>query len=177
MLIGHPFETHRVMRAFSAGAELESEAGKLAHLCCECGVCEQYACPMQLSPRRINQATKNALRAANIAYDGSRELREAQSEWRMYRKVPAGRLAARLDIMRYMHLETPDLGELRPSMVRIPLRQHIGAPANAVVKAGERVRQGQCIGEIPEKALGARIHASVSGVVTEVDKAITLQAE
>jgi len=177
MLIGHPFETHKVMRVFGAGAELGSEAGKLAHLCCECGVCEHYACPMQLSPRRINQAAKAMLRAADTAYDGGRELREEQSTWRALRKIPAQRLAARLGIARYMHRETPDLGDLAPAMVRIPLRQHIGAPAQALIKLGDRVRAGQCIGEIPEKGLGARIHASVNGTVTAVDNAVTIKAE
>ncbi|MCL2123341.1 MAG: SLBB domain-containing protein, partial [Desulfovibrionaceae bacterium] len=177
MLIGHPFETHKIMRAFGSGAELESEAGTLAHLCCECGVCEHYACPMQLSPRRINQAVKAALRTANTAYDGSRALREELSAWRSLRKVPVQRLAARLGIARYMQLETPDLGELAPATVRIPLRQHIGMPAEALIKPGDKVRKGQCIGEIPEKGLGARIHASVDGTVTAVGKAVTIQAE
>jgi len=177
MLIGHPFETHKVMRAFGSGAETESEAGKLAHLCCECGVCEHYACPMQLSPRRINQAVKAALRAANAAYDGSRELREELGAWRALRKIPVQRLAARLGIARYMHLETPDLGEPVPATVRIPLRQHIGAPAEALIKPGDRVRAGQRIGGIPEKGLGASIHASVDGTVTAVDSAVTIKAE
>jgi len=177
MLIGHPFETHKVMRAFGSGAELESAAGTLAHLCCECGLCEHYACPMQLSPRRINQTVKAALRSANTDYGGSRVLCEEQNTWRSLRKVPVQRLAARLGIARYMRLETPDLGELVPAMVRIPLRQHIGMPAEALIKPGDRVRTGQCIGELPEKGLGARIHASVDGTVTAVDKAVTIQAE
>ncbi|MDR0238812.1 MAG: SLBB domain-containing protein [Deltaproteobacteria bacterium] len=177
MLIGHPFETHKVMRAFGSGVELESEAGTLAHLCCECGVCEHYACPMQLSPRRVNQTVKAALRATNTAFDGSRALREEYSTWRSLRKVPVQRLAARLDIARYMHLETPDLGVLTPAAVRIPLLQHIGMPAQAQIKPGDKVRAGQCIGEIPEKGLGARIHASLDGTVTAVDNAVTIQAE
>ena len=177
MLIGHPFETHKVMRVFGSGAELGSEAGKLAHLCCECGICEHYACPMQLAPRRINQAVKSALRAANTAYDGSRELCEAQGAWRGLRKIPVPRLVARLGLARYLHLETPDLGEMAPAMVRIPLRQHIGAPAEALVRPGDTVRVGQCIGGIPEQGMGARIHASVDGTVTAVDSAVTIKAE
>lgn len=176
MLIGHPFETHKVMRAFGSGAELTGDAGKAAYLCCECGACEHYACPMQLSPRRVNQAVKAALRAANAAYDGDRDLRGPQTAWRALRRIPARRLAARLGIARYMHLETPDLDGPAPETVRIPLRQHIGVPAQALVKPGDRVRAGQCIGGIPEKSLGARIHASVDGTVTAVDSAVTVQA-
>jgi biotin carboxyl carrier protein len=132
---------------------------------------------MQLAPRRINQAVKAALRAANTPYDGSRDLREQQGVWRDFRKIPVPRLVARLGLARYLHLETPDLGEAAPATVRIPLRQHIGAPAEALIKPGDRVRAGQCIGGIPEKGLGARIHASVDGTVTDVDSAVTIKAE
>jgi len=177
MLNGQPFETHRVMRAFAAGAELATEAGKLALLCCECGVCEHYACPMQLSPRRVNQAVKGKLRAANTPYDGDRNLQEERTSWRVWRKAPVARLAARLGIARYMGLSTPELGTLDPREARIPLGQHMGAPARAVVKPGDTVRAGQCIGEIPEKSLGARVHASIDGTVTAVDSAVTIKAQ
>ena len=50
--------------------------------------------------------------------------------------------------------------------VRIPLVQHIGAPAIPVVKSGSVVRKGDVIGEIPEGKLGARVHASIDGIVT-----------
>jgi len=53
-LIGHGFETHKVMRAFSGVAEVAADALQAA-MCCECGICELFACPMHLSPRRINQ--------------------------------------------------------------------------------------------------------------------------
>ena len=49
------------------------------------------------------------------------------------------------------------------------MRQHIGAPAVAVVSAGQSVKVGDVIGEIPEKAMGARVHASINGVVTAVE--------
>ena len=55
-----------------------------------------------------------------------------------------------------------------------PLSQHIGAPAQAVVKAGDRVKCGDVIGEIPEQGLGARIHASMDGVVKSVDGAVVI---
>jgi Na+-translocating ferredoxin:NAD+ oxidoreductase RnfC subunit len=59
----------------------------------------------------------------------------------------------------------------------LKLRQHLGAPARAVVAAGERVRLGQLVAEIAEGALGARVHASIDGVVEAVDaEAIHLRA-
>lgn len=165
-LIGHPFETHKVMRAFAAGRELDEENGALAMMCCECGVCEHFACPMGMSPRRINQKVKAAMRAAGKNYEGEKSAREA-SVWRDFRKVPSVRLAARIGIAGYMDLPTPYLGEIAPQEVRIPLRQHIGAPAAPLVRAGDKVRAGEVIGEIPEQSLGARVHASISGTVAE----------
>ena len=50
-----------------------------------------------------------------------------------------------------------------PAEVVIPLSQHIGAPAHAIVKAGDRVLVGQKIGEV--EGLGCPVHSSVSGTV------------
>ncbi|PKU24092.1 4Fe-4S dicluster domain-containing protein [Telmatospirillum siberiense] len=173
-LLGHPFDTHRVMRAFGTGAELSSETGKLALMCCDCGVCEHYSCPMGLSPRRINQAVKTALRAKKISYDGSREIDEARTDWRTYRRVPVPRLASRIGIASYVDLAMADLGEITPSEVRIPLRQHIGAPAKPVVGPGETVHRGDLLGEIPPDALGARVHATIDGTVRSVGEAVII---
>jgi Na+-translocating ferredoxin:NAD+ oxidoreductase RnfC subunit len=175
-LIGHPFETHRIMRAFAARAE-RSALGAAAVMCCECGACEHYACPIGMSPRRINQAVKAVLREESLTYGGSRELLEENVRWREYRRIPASRLASRLGIAAYMHLETPYVGEIAPRAVTLPLRQHIGAASVAVVAAGDTVRKGERVGEIPEGALGARLHASIDGVVTAVDaQRITIEA-
>ena len=167
-LIGHPFETHAVMRAFASGREC-SELGASAVMCCECGACEQYACPMGMSPRRVNQAVKASLRQASIPYEGARELRPENTRWREFRRIPVPRLASRLGIASYMKLETPYIGELSPAEVTIPLRQHIGAPAVPVVSAGALVRVGDCLGAAPENALGARVHASIDGFVAAID--------
>ena len=174
-LIGHPFETHMVMRAFAARNEC-SETGSQAAICCECGVCEQYACPMGMSPRRINQAVKAAMREASLQYSGPRDILEAATSAREFRKIPVPRLAARLGIAPYLGLQTPWVGDLAPVRVDIPLRQHIGAPAFPTVAAGAVVKKGDCIGEIPEGALGARIHAGISGTVTAVGDSITIEA-
>ena len=50
--------------------------------------------------------------------------------------------------------------------LKVPLNQHIGAPCVPVVKAGDEVKLGQVIGEVPEGKLGARVHSPVSGKVT-----------
>ena len=61
-------------------------------------------------------------------------------------------------------IETMEL----PDVVNIPLAQHIGAPATAVVKKGDTVVVGQLIAEATG-FMSANIHAPISGTVTAVD--------
>lgn len=56
-----------------------------------------------------------------------------------------------------------------PEIVSIPLSQHIGAPAAAIVKKGDTVTVGQKIGEVTG-GLGCPVHSSISGTVTEIVK-------
>jgi len=57
-----------------------------------------------------------------------------------------------------------------PQRVIIPLQQHTGSPAEPLVKAEERVRTGQKIGELTGFVSAAH-HASISGEVTYVGPA------
>lgn len=174
--IGHGFETHRVMRAFGGG--VDTAMGVLqASMCSECGVCELFACPMRLSPRRINAMFKAKFRQEGLKYEGPREIVASQSILNSYRKVPVTRLAIKLDLLKYMEIHPEDGGELAPGSVRIPLQQHTGAPAVARVRPGDRVQVGELIGEIPAGALGARVHASLAGTVTAVDSAISIKGK
>ncbi len=54
-----------------------------------------------------------------------------------------------------------------PPSVSIPLSQHIGAHAKAIVSVGDEVKIGQVIGVV-ENGLGCPVHASVSGTVKEI---------
>ncbi|NFQ36977.1 proline reductase-associated electron transfer protein PrdC, partial [Clostridium sporogenes] len=57
-----------------------------------------------------------------------------------------------------------------------PLRMHVGAPDAPCVKAGQKVKRGECIAE--PNGLGAKIHTSVSGIVEKVtDKEIIIKAD
>ncbi|MBR3568054.1 MAG: electron transport complex subunit RsxC [Salinivirgaceae bacterium] len=58
-----------------------------------------------------------------------------------------------------------------PKTAIISLAQHIGAPANAVVQKGDKVKVGQLIGEA-NGFVSANIHSSVSGTVSKVDLAV-----
>lgn len=50
-----------------------------------------------------------------------------------------------------------------------PLRQHVGAAAEAVVSIGDQVKRGQLIAAKPEGALSANIYSSVDGIVEGAD--------
>ena len=55
-----------------------------------------------------------------------------------------------------------------PSIVSIPMQQHIGAPASPLVKKGDYVKVGQTIGKT-DAGLSCPVHASVSGTVKDVE--------
>lgn len=59
-----------------------------------------------------------------------------------------------------------------PSIVVIPLLQHIGAPCDPIVKVGDNVKVGQKIGEV-SGFVCAPVHSSVSGTVKKVSKVDT----
>jgi Na+-translocating ferredoxin:NAD+ oxidoreductase RnfC subunit len=84
-----------------------------------------------------------------------------------YRKVPTSKLKQRLDILSFRD-EAP-LSDMRfsPATVRIPLSQHLGAPAVPVVKERERVRRYDLIARSGGK-VSSNVHASIDGIVTRV---------
>ena len=87
---------------------------------------------------------------------------------RPYRQVPSKRLIARLGLHDFDQ-PAPMSGEtVTPNVIRISTRQHVGAPAVPTVSVGAHVEAGQKIGEIAQDKLGAAIHASISGSVSEV---------
>ncbi|MDQ7783196.1 MAG: electron transport complex subunit RsxC [Desulfomonilaceae bacterium] len=55
-----------------------------------------------------------------------------------------------------------------PAQVVLPLSMHFGAPAKPVVKKKQEVQEGDVIATV-EKALGATIHSSVTGVVKTIE--------
>ncbi|MDA8382031.1 MAG: electron transport complex subunit RsxC [Betaproteobacteria bacterium] len=54
-----------------------------------------------------------------------------------------------------------------PKRLVLPLHQHIGAPARAIVKPGDRVLKGQMIGQ-PQGPISAGVHAPTSGTIHAV---------
>jgi Na+-translocating ferredoxin:NAD+ oxidoreductase subunit C len=56
-----------------------------------------------------------------------------------------------------------------PKQVVIPLSQHLGAPAEPVVKKGDAVKVGSLIAQKGKSFISANIHSSVSGTVAKID--------
>jgi Na+-translocating ferredoxin:NAD+ oxidoreductase RnfC subunit len=172
-LIGHDLKPHRIMRHLAYTPGMTGEILEDALICSECGVCEKFACPMMLSPREINAAVKQKLLKEGIKKE-SRSGDYRVSPFNETRKIPIKRLMERLEIARY-DVHPPFWEEdIRVKQVVIPLQQHLGQPAVPTVQAGDRIQKGDLIGEIPEGALGARVHASIDGMVEAVDENIVI---
>lgn len=164
-LLGHRIEPHRIMRSVKH-MDLSSDVLKMAYACSECGACE-YACIMNLSPRRVNGMLKQELSKAGAKPNPAPE-QQARHQLQPERRIPVKRLISRLGLSSYDR-SAPLVTDTPPvDRVRIPLKQHVGAPCMAAVVPGQHVRIGDEIGTIPDNALGAAVHASIDGTVTAV---------
>lgn len=172
--IGHQIRLHMVMRnlyreqTISSNEEFLRAFGDAAN-CCSCGVCEMFACPMGLSPRKVNEYMKGAQRERGLQPERNMKP-EARPELDM-RRIPTERLIARLGLSAYSGLHAHTCIELSPDEVFVPFAQHIGKPAQPVCKAGDAVNKGDLIAQAAEGALSANIHAGITGVITEVSAA------
>src|SRR5262249_51664639 len=84
------------------------------------------------------------------------------------RRVPIKTLMKKLAIQQYdqpAHLEKISW---QPERAVLALKQNAGSPNVPLIKRGEHVSAGQQVGEIPEKAMGAVIHAPFAGIVEAV---------
>jgi Na+-translocating ferredoxin:NAD+ oxidoreductase RnfC subunit len=168
-LLGHDLEPHKVMRSINYGLTEPTAIITAAVLCCECRLCEAYACPLGLSPMAYYKEIKRQLAAQGWKNVIHKRSDLTPHPMREYRRVPMERLVARLGLSEYEECTCPlDDREYQPRRVIIPLKQHIGVPSQSVVKIGDRVQCGDLIARIPEGKLGANVHASISGRVEGV---------
>ena len=174
-LLGHPIEPHNFMRLATSGDTKEIAPFLNTMFCSNCGLCEMYSCMQNLSPRTLISQYKDGLKKNGIGIPKD-VLADQISKTRDYKKVPMSRLTARLGLTRY-NVPAPLKDELFDAKkVKIMLSQHIGAPATPIVKKGDKVTCGQLIGNYTDDKLGIGVHASIDGVVTDVnDKYITIK--
>ncbi len=175
-IIGHNLRPHKsAMR----GAPYGIGEGKLitsSWLCCECKLCDYFACPLFLSPGKIHGMMKQEMGKAGVRNILNRNDNPEPRPFADTRRVPTQRLVQRLGLDKYTADAPLVPTDFIPTQVQIPLSQHIGAPAVAVVKAGDRVEAGDLIGEIPPGKLGARVHASIPGTVVSVTEHVTIRS-
>jgi len=166
-LQGHAIEPHLMMRALAYRLDEPTRAMTAAFLCSQCGLCE-FACPMDLSPKRAFAEILGRLRTAGMA-NPHREVPSAVHEFRQYRKIGKDRLTRRYQLSRYDSHDLPLTSVPEPAVVQLSLNQAIGPPAQPVVGAGDAVAKGDLVAAMPEGKLGANLHASISGRVTAVN--------
>jgi len=92
------------------------------------------------------------------------------------RRVPVGRLIRKLGLSDYRNVGPLLDTSVHPQRVRVPLQQHIGAPAAAVVRVGDRVQLGDVLARPAKGKLGAVVHASITGTIAEVSDAVVIGA-
>ncbi len=172
--LGHPIQPHLFMRAAANRDTQDLEPFINTMFCSSCGLCELYSCPQGLSPRSIMAQYKAGLRKEGIR--PPKVEAASVNESREYRRAPEERLIARLGLINY-DKEAPLNDSLQSvAKVRINVSQHIGAPAQAAVKKGDKVEAGQVIASAAD-GLSVNIHASITGQVSDVtDKYIEIKA-
>lgn len=174
-LLGHPIEPSKFMRSVSSGVTADVKPYLGTFFCSGCGLCEMYSCFQGLSPRTLIGNLKGGLRKGGISVPEVTAF--PVNEERKGRYILKSRLTARLGLTKYNHPALLVDTEYNPKTVKLLLSQHIGAPATALVGGGDRVNKGDMVASAPKDALGVAIHASISGVVTEVtDKYIIIAA-
>jgi Na+-translocating ferredoxin:NAD+ oxidoreductase RnfC subunit len=174
-IIGHNLKPHKsAMRAAPYGISDEKLITS-AWLCCECHLCDYFACPLFLSPGTIHGKLKKEMAEAGIKNTHNREQNPDPRPFAETRRVPTQKLLNRLQLNKYYFIAPLVDINFEPDEVKIPLCQHIGAPAQPVVRVGDVVRKGDLIGEIPPDSLGARVHASISGTVTSIDHNVVIR--
>jgi Na+-translocating ferredoxin:NAD+ oxidoreductase RnfC subunit len=171
-LIGHELSPHLLVRAVNYQQAATPQLLLTALTCSECNVCESVACPVGISPMRINRMLKRELRALNHRYEGPLN---PEDEMAKYRLIPVKRLITKLGLSDWYHDAPLDLTDYPTEKTTLLLRQHIGASAIPCVQKDERVVRGQCVADVPPGALGAPVHASIDGIVSEItDQSITV---
>ncbi|WP_420237780.1 4Fe-4S dicluster domain-containing protein [Telmatobacter bradus] len=173
-LLGHPIEPHMAMRSlgFAQGAD-SMVAGTL--YCCECNLCSLFSCPEDLDPKNVCVHSKPVARERGLTWKGTPDQIEPHP-MAEFRRIPTRRLMAKLGLGEFNNVGPLIAHEFHPKQVKILLKQHAGAPAAAVVKTGDRVAAGELLAATPQGQLGARIHASIAGVVRVEKDAVVIEA-
>lgn len=171
-VLGYDVQPHKVMRSLGFTQTGEAIWNQYAALCCSCGLCTLYACPESLFPKEACDKSKRDMEEQGIKWTGKMDVEPHP----MYegRRTPLKQLVKRLGVAQYDYPSEFGTNGHTIERVEIPLSQHVGVPAKPVVRIGESVKKGQCIGDIPDGSLGARVHSSIDGVVRSIGDSIII---
>lgn len=167
-LLGYSINVHKTLRAASHSEVSDTEAFLQASLCCGCGVCTVIACQQDLDPQAISMEVKGLLGKHGLRRENNNAPQKVK-DVRASRLVSSSTLIDRLGIRKYVkdYVERRDI-KFNPSTVYIELKQHVGKPASALVKKGDKVKVGDVVAQTAYEDLGTTMHASISGTVIDV---------
>lgn len=166
-LLGYQVEPHQVMRSLAFTATGEDHWNQFAALCCSCGLCTLFACPEGLFPKETCDNAKDQIKKMGVKLSFNKDIKP--HPLREGRRVPVKKLIKKLDVEGY-NVPAPYIGEVnKVKRINLLLKQAAGAPNKPLVKVGDRVKEGQQVGEIPNGSLGAVVHSPIDGVVVSVD--------
>jgi len=173
-LLGHPIEPHRAMRSLEFS--MNGEANVMGtQFCCECNLCSMMSCPEDLDPKNVCTQNKRRLADEGKRWDVEANPVRAKLHFEN-RRVPVSRLIRKLGLTPFEN-KGPLNGEtLKPKRVTLPLKQHVGPPDEPTVSVGDRVKAGDVVAKPAQGQLGAVIHASIAGKITQVADAIVIEA-
>lgn len=174
-LLGHPIEPHRAMRSLEFNLVGEANVRGTAY-CCECNLCSMYSCPEDLDPKETCTQNKRRLAAEGKRWENPPFNARRPDVHMDNRKAPTKRLYAKLGLGGFHNVGPLIEPATAWARVGIALKQHIGAPCEPAVKAGQQVKAGDVVGQTPRKdgkpALGAPVHASIAGKVTAIEDGV-----
>jgi Na+-translocating ferredoxin:NAD+ oxidoreductase RnfC subunit len=172
-LLGHPIQPHRAMQSLGFATGVDAMVATL--YCCECNLCSLYACPEDLDPKNVCVQAKPLARERGLTFKGD-SASITPHPLAEFRRVPMRRLIARLGLGEFNNVGPLVDHSFSPKKVKILLKQHAGAPAVPVVKCGDHVRVGDLLAVPEQGKLGARVHASIDGVVRVTGDAVFIEA-
>lgn len=175
-LLGYDVQPHKVMRTLGFSALGSDFWSKWGDLCCSCGLCTLYSCPEELYPKEACDQAKSRMRQLGEKWRGP-DIPLRPHPMAEGRRVPLKKLEQKLGILQYEQPAPFDGRAWSPRRIRVPLKQHAGAPASPLVRPGDLVAAGQKIADVKPDQLGAAIHASIAGRVASVtEKEIFVEA-
>lgn len=188
-LLGYPIQPHLAMRSLQVSGVNNLPDALAAQACSGCNLCTMWSCPEGLDPSRVCGITKRTLRDNNQLQTPT-QLQAKTIDvhpLREYRGVPTKRLVRRLELTDYIYTKAEFMGfdalfsaALSQNAdfmkwVSIPLSQHIGKPAVAMVNVGDAVKKGQILGQAAPDGLSVAVHSSVNGTVVSVGNSIVIE--